>query len=269
MSPHRRWSPALLTLAGLIAAISAVTPPPATAAIRKVVERPLLHLTWHEPYGSPRATTRLAPDCSNATGEDTLFLTFETPKSILHYLSISGALVFEPLDGDTLGSYWDFERGGQNSGNILIGFDPQYSDYYRFSWEGAVEGHVGYTRAAGRGRLDISVNGPNVARGGASIQGQQFLFARVIIVHTPRPLTGCNRPMKITWVAARFPSRFEGDVYALPGARASVTWNAPRGPLPPPTTRFAPLTWLPQEVPPSRKVLETMRGAPTSEPALK
>src|SRR5206468_5790768 len=115
----------------------------------KVVPPPLLHLTWNAPYGEPRARTDIVTNCSVAAHDDTLWLTFEQPSNNLHCLSVSGALVFEPQQGDTLGSLWFFERGGANAGNIFIAYDMLPSPIVEKPWRGLVDGHVGCAHVGG------------------------------------------------------------------------------------------------------------------------
>jgi hypothetical protein len=220
------------------------------------VPPPTVHLTWNAPYGSPRAKTRVSPACNDSTRLDTLWLTFETPVRGIHHTAVSGTVLFEPADGDTLGSFWAFERGGPNAGNILIDFDllPDPDRSFVSPYSALVNGHVGYTRAGGRGRLDLTANGPG-ANGGITQPGAQYCFARIIIREQRTDLTGCERPIAVRWAGARFQTSMEGDLRVTQTAGTTVCWNAARGGVARRRPAFVVETWVPKEAPPSRMVI--------------
>src|SRR5438552_10800329 len=72
---------------------------------------PRIHLSWNAPWNEQGAAKNLTPSCSDTTRIDTLYVTFETPPRVMPLSGIAGVLLFEPVAGDTLGPYWDFERG--------------------------------------------------------------------------------------------------------------------------------------------------------------
>jgi len=248
--PFRRSVPSLLLIVlGVLAAR------PAAAAPRPV-EMPRSHLTWREPWGDPGAATTITRACSDTSTADTLYLTIEAPPHHLPFVGISGALLFEPMQGDTLDPYWHLEHGDDNSGSLLVDFDFLVRGGSTYPWQTLVTGMVGYTRSAGRGRLDFSADVPR-ERTLTLYPGQSYLCVRVALRHKARFASGCAKPVRITWVGGRIRSWRPGSesmAFAL-GPLRSVSANAPRGGVPRRRTGLAVETWVPQYAPPSRATL--------------
>ena len=241
---------ALLAGCGLLVTVPVASEP-------RPDDPPPVHIAWHAPWGSPQATQNLVAECGDTTLVDTLFLTFECPKKYIQRVrGISGALLFEPQAGDTLGAFWFNERGGTNAGNLLVDFDLINTDDAQTPWRAYVAGRVGYAHEAGRGRLDLSADVP-VAKVLNLFPGMTYYFARVTIHRKRCDLAGCLAPMRITWAGGRFRWNRPGskDASFGIGPGQSVTWNAPRSSLACRRTRLAIETWVPPFAPPSRAVL--------------
>ena len=241
----------------VLAILITVLPSPARGGVAvppsvRPAPPPVIHLTWHEPYGSPRATTSNTSSCDDTTTLDTLWLTYECPERVIHAMTVSGSLLFEPQAGEPLGSFWFFERNAANSGNLFVDFNIAFPAPIKTPWSGLgpVLGPVGYTHEGGRGRLDMTALGPD-GQAGVTDRGVLYAFARVIISSRHAELDGCRRAMVIRWAGARFITRFEGDLRVPPGPGQVVTWNAPRGGTPRATARGPAAFWTPARAPQS------------------
>jgi hypothetical protein len=218
----------------------------AAEAPSKHAAAPRVQLSWNAPWGEPRATDALATDCRDTTRSDTLYLTFVAPRNILPLTGLSAVLLFEPEGGDTLGRFWEFERGARNAGNLSVDFEPLASETCDRPWRAAITGSVGYTRAGGRGRLDLSADVPDELAKNL-IPNLCYMGARVVIRHRLSMLPGCSQPVRITWVGGWFRSTRPGgrDIALAMGQDRTVTWNARRGGVSRRRTDLAVETWVP------------------------
>jgi len=246
--------------------------PIALTAPKHPVVRPMppprLHVTWNAPFGDPRARTNLDTNGADTSRVDTLFLSFESPPHNLPLLGLSGALLFEPQAGDTLGSFWAFERTGPNSGNLRVEFDHIWSEYCEMPWNTLVYGHVGYTRAGGRGRLDLSADIVDIGIKNL-FPNRSFCFARIAIDHKRAGLLeGCGRPMSISWVGVQFATYNNLVLRPLPGPGQRVTMNASKRGVASRHLIGLQQAWVPPSAPPSRASLPRAAIPPSPpEPA--
>lgn len=245
-----------------LAVVSTAAPPPTPPE-----DIPLLYLTWHAPYGDPRARTELSVDCRDMSGVDTLYLTFETRHRSMRFTGMSGTLVFEPQAGDTLGRYWFRARGEANEAMTFVDFDLLLNSAYVDSpWEQLVAGSVGFTHVGGRGRLDVSAHvAPKQAKN--LFPGTRYVFSRVKLLRSRGGLPGCDQPMSIAWVGACAYSSLGERMWVPPGPGRRVTLNANGDGVA--TRRYRPVAaWLPRYAPPSWRTVEVgfepMRTTPDS-----
>ena len=232
-------------------------------AAPKPIAPPEGYLSWNAPAGEPLASRNLVPGGLDSTAADQLYLSIRVPRNIVPLVGLSGTLLFEPEDGDTLGAFWDFERGGANAGSLQIDFDKPGTAECTKPWNGLVTGHVGYSRAGGRGRLDLSAD-VTPERAHHLVPSGYYLFARVTVPRTRCALPGCHQPVRITWVGGNLRSSRPGSesIWFGRGPERSVTWNAPPRGMTTRNTRLAVETWVPRFAPPSRKSIQVLESLP-------
>ena len=240
----------------------AAAPTPDT---RPPIPQPILHVTWNAPYGDPRARSSIAPVCTDTTREDTLYVGFETGSRIVRVKNISAVVLFEPQAGDSLGSFWFFERGGANEGSLIVKYDFVNGEYADSPWGvGFAYGHVGYTHDRVRGRLDISANAPPpLVKSWAP--NLVFCFAQITISHRRSNLSGCGRPMSIACVGARFFTVDNREFRAATSPDQRVPWNPRRGGIPRRGARGPLVTWVPDVAPPSRALVNPIVKAASQD----
>ena len=229
--------------------------------------RPELFMSWRAPWGDPRATQTIVADCADTTGADTLYLTIRSPRNVLPLLAMTGTLLFEPQRGDTLGEFWNLERSGANAGHLAVDFDLLSSDLCSSPWKVLVGGSVGYTRAGGRGRLDMTADVP-FAHVYNLHPNECYFFGRVTLHRARGYLAGCGQPMRISWIGGRVRSSRRGSeslAFGI-GPNRTVTWNAQRQGLGTRRTRLAMETWVPRHAPPSRGSLPVVVSSPQVPP---
>jgi hypothetical protein len=240
------WIGAWAAVVVLTAVPNAVASPPAN-------DVPNLYLTWHAPYGDPRARTTLAVDCRDTTGVDVLYLTFETRRQGMRFTGMSGTLVFEPQMGDTLGSYWFRARGEANQAKTFVDFEYFNSETADTPWESRAVGSVGFGHVGGRGRLDMSAHVPP-QQAKNLFPGTRYVVARIKLMRSNGHLPGCDQPMSIAMEAACLYTTL-GRTWIPPGLGHRVTMNAEREGVA--TGRFRPVAvWVPRFAPPSWRTVE-------------
>lgn len=246
MTLVKRFSFLLLGIT-LASSAAASAPPP----VRRI-QQPELFLSWNAPWGEPRASRAIVADCSDTTGEDTLYLTLRSPRNVLPLLGMTGTLLFEPQRGDTLGPFWNLDRTGANAGNLLVDFDLLSSESCSSPWKVLVGGRVGYSHVAGRGRLDITADVP-FAHVYNLYPNECYFFGRVTLRRARASLAGCKQPMRISWIGGRVRSSRKGSESLVLGIgpERTVTWNAPLKGIGTRRTRLAMETWVPRHAPPS------------------
>jgi hypothetical protein len=228
----------------------AITPTGAMKA-RPIVP-PDANLSWNAPWGEPRAVSAITVDCADTSDADTLYMTLRSDRSVVPLLGVTATLLFEPQGGDSLGSFWDLERGGVNNGSLLIDFDLVASENCSTPWKTLVAGRVGYSRVGGRGRLDVSADVPRTAVFNMNT-GNCYILGRITLRRLRGKLAGCRQPMRVSWIGGIIRSTRPGSesLALVPGPGRSVTQNAPRSGIACRRTRLAVETWTPRLAPPS------------------
>jgi hypothetical protein len=203
---------------------------------------PRLHLSWHAPYGAPRAAEVLTSSCGDG-GRDTLFLTFETGMDTTAFLGMESELLFRAPAGDTLGDRW------ADGSNMDVLFPLDSIPGCTRPWRGAQSMSFTYfDRSLGSARLRLSnVRPPQVPV--AVRDSTLYLYARVLIRHPPAGTPGCDQPICVEWSRAEMlaDTTAESTVMADRGSRPFVSVNSPGGavcapfrPEPPPAAEPRP-----------------------------
>jgi hypothetical protein len=221
-----------LVLGSFIATTAAVVPLAPRAIAGSVTlpsSRPaLMYLTWHAPWGQPGATQQLSFTKTDSTRVDTLFLSFDPGANAPGFIGLSAVLYFWPAPGDTLGSFWHFERDGDNSMSCQVSFDV--TGYEAMSpWKNAGMGLPRYDHTRKRGRLPFVYAVP--AGTGTQLEAHKvYCLGRVLISHRRSNLSGYRQPMCIEWGDGEFGLTTEVMAEGTAeGASNVVTWNSPNG----------------------------------------
>jgi hypothetical protein len=202
MSPSRTRRPIRTFLAVLpfVIMLSAAGPvwaeSPAAPDTSARFPDPVVYLSWHSPYGMPRATEDLTPS-HGANQRDTLWLTFE-PRRTSKLFGMSAQIAFRAQPGDTLGDAWRFGGGTTNPHNIVVEF-PQRSWPAKSPWSVPGFGGAHFDRKDGNGRLDI-IFAVNADSAGPVENGGRYAFARILF---PSMTTAeARQAVCIEWVSS-------------------------------------------------------------------
>jgi hypothetical protein len=190
---------------------------------------PELFLSWRQPYGMPGASDTLTIVPGDTSRTDTLFLSFDPGRDAPKFFAMYGRLYFHPQMGDTLGTYWHWERGWYNQGNMRMEFDndgtfPCLQPFVAYGMGAPL-----YEFAPGVGRLDLiyAVRAEDAAPVAA---GTRYCFARVLFRQKKSMLPGSTQPICLEWAEGRL--SFGGaDVVTTNGEHRWVTVNSPNGAL--------------------------------------
>jgi hypothetical protein len=188
-----------------------------------------IYLSWRAPYGSRRAAATLPGSCRDTTVSDTLFLTVEPGKDSPTFAGFSGEIEFTPAAGETLGTYWHFERDGENASGLAMQFTPGpgFDEPAIFQSVGA--GGVVYDHTPERGRLrfvyavDFKTAAPVVA-------GQRYTIARIVLKQRRRGLTGCGAATCVRWRVASLAYGPRDEVTVDRGGSRVLTYGPSRNP---------------------------------------
>lgn len=186
-------------------------------------------VSWDAPFGDPRArTTRLAA-CRDTNAVDTLYLCLRTGVRHPRFVAFTADLYFHAVFGDSLGTFWHFERGAANSGGLSVRYERDASDTTRFTppWRSIGVGVVGYKRAVSSGQLRMAF-AVDTAHAVPLEPGITYTLARIMVRARQNTLTGCSAPTIVEWrtgslafgPGAEFKLHDGGVRWALSGARA-------------------------------------------------
>jgi hypothetical protein len=177
----------------VLAACACVAAAPHVAA----ADPPDIYLTWHAPYGYPRAADTLSATPCDSTMADTLWLSFDPGKASPTYLGYMATLLIHPAFGDTLPAWWTKDFGKGKPPFFDIGLEPVpgygYPMPYRKNGGGGTE-YDGLLKDA-RYRL-IYATPYNDA---AAIERKTYVLARLIIRRPPANDPACGVPICIEW----------------------------------------------------------------------
>ena len=212
----------LLAFAALLALAHV---PPARAA----AGTPEVYLTWHAPYGDPRARDTLSVACGDSTAADTLYMSFTPGKSSETFIGASATVEFHPLGLDSLGPYWTAERDVPLPHLMKVSMEPGLG--YPQPWN--VPGGTGtrWDCPGGKARLRMIYAVP-VEKGIAVTEGGTLVLARIVLKRPPARFGRCVQPVCIEWVDAALafdPGPDGTSMIVHQGDHRFVTWNSPGG----------------------------------------
>lgn len=162
-----------------------------------------LYLSAGAPWGTPGAKTSFNVACGDTVARDTLYLSFEPPVADSGFVAFQGELLFYAQPGDTLGSFWEMERGARNNGGLLVQFGPDETFPQPQPWSTQGVGSVAYDRTAQSGRLRFVFAVPYDHPGPVK-PGTRYVLGRIVLGAKHGGLEGCARPACVEWHTASF-----------------------------------------------------------------
>jgi len=214
---------------------------------------PQLYMAWKAPHGLPGARANLDLTCRDTSEVDTLYLSFETGRDLPAFHGMSATLRIHPADGDSLGPFWFFGRGGANPGVLKIQLDPDGTFPCSQPWVRPGVGVPIFEFHPWAGELSFVYAVP--AGDAVPISGRtRYCFARVLLEQRRCHLPGVRQPVCIEWVKA-FYSGGSRDLPIERGPARYVTLNSPDGSVCGPYRRvIRPRTWRPARLGPDGTV---------------
>lgn len=175
-----------------------------------------IFLTADAPFGAKAARTWFAPVCGDTVHRDTLYLCFEPARDESLFYGFSGEILVYAAPGDTLGGFWQMERGGANNGGMIAQFGPDESFPQPQPWGTQGVGTVLYDRTASSGRFRFLYAVPT---GGAQPvkAGKLYVLGRIVLGQRHAAAAGCERPVCIEWHKASLAFRASGEEQATLG----------------------------------------------------
>jgi hypothetical protein len=160
-----------------------------------------IFLSAGAPWGEPGARTTLRGLCADTVARDTLYLSFEPARDDSAFLTASGDVYFYAQPGDTLGDYWQMEKGGRNNGGLVIQFGPDESFPQPQPWTVPGLAVVKYerTRQSGCFRFVFAVP---MTHPGPVKAGTRYVIGRIVLGAAHAGLGGCERPVCVEWHTA-------------------------------------------------------------------
>jgi len=203
-----------------------------------------IYLSWHAPYGAPRASSTLTVACGDTTRVDTLYMTCDIGTDSPTFLGFQAILTFHLLAGDTLGPSWDFGNETTSPRGVRAIWEADSSLVVRPPW-GGVQGqgaiYYVHTRLTGSLRMGFAIP---IDQALPVHFADRVLLARVLFQH-PAAGTGCDQPVCIAWdwAGLSFAAAWESEITS--GDRF-VSWNSPGGRVCAPfSSARAPRPWKP------------------------
>lgn len=153
------------------------------------------------PWGEPGARSEFRFTCADTVTRDTLYLSFEPAADDSAFLTAGGEVYFYAQPGDTLGSFWEMEKGGRNNGGLVIQFGPDATFPQPQPW--AVQGLavVKYERTAQSGLFRFVFAVP-ATHPGPVRAGTRYVIGRIVLGAKHSGLDGGGKPVCVEWHAA-------------------------------------------------------------------
>jgi hypothetical protein len=192
-----------------------------------------LHMAWHTPWGTPRASDHLVAACIEEDRRDTLVLTFDPGRDSDTFSGVMADLYIRALPGDTLGPMWWFGGGALSDVNLIIEY-PKAGDGTwgpaPIAWKVNGFGVAHYDRTSGTGHLQIVFAVP-YENAGPVKAGQRYAFARLLVLRGKPSKALCKQPICIEWASAglTFDVQAGEEAAATSGGHRFVTWNGRPG----------------------------------------
>ncbi len=182
-----------------------------------------LFLTWHAPYGMPRASTALTVACGDTTAEDTLYLVCDPGNDSPSFLGFDATLFFHAQVGDTLGPYWRSNPDPGDPRILRVLWEPDSTVRFPVPWRSPGLHFLRYDFTRGSGRLRMASGARD--SGYALKYGTKYLLARVAIHHPGLEFPDCAQPICVEWAMTTLSLWFTFDVSINRGDRFA-SWNS-------------------------------------------
>lgn len=185
-------------------------------------DKPKLYLSWHAPYGQPRASDTLWVRGGDG-GKDTLYLTFESGEDWPKYYGFTGTVLFRTGVGDSLSDQWLDEK------NIEVNYMTDSLPGARRMWRGTASTRFSfYDFMRSSGRLILS----SVRHPASPVpikDGVPYLVARVMLAHPTTNTLRWDQPICVEWSGAEFLTDSTGSssARAAHDGRPFVSLNSP------------------------------------------
>jgi hypothetical protein len=211
-----------------------------------------LYLTWHAPFGQPRATDQLTAACGDTTAKDTLYMCFDPGRDVDHFQSFTATLYFWAGGEDSLDAHWRFGEG-RSYRRLVIQYAPDSVPGAEPAWPTSAFASSGYSSTRASGKFRMIAAGP-AGQGWPLQGGKPYVAARFLV---PRPAAldrACDRPVCIEWATAML-GLGGGELPEVKSGQRFVSWNSRGGKVCAPMREFAaPPPWQPkQSLPPGWK----------------
>ena len=212
-------------------------------AVLAQANEPAVYLSWHAPWGEPRATDTLSTNC-DSTAIDTLWLAINPGFSSPTMLGFSVTLLFHPAAGETLSSMWRKSFMEEKIRLLMIDADPSpglgYPQMFRTNGVGAAS--LDMTEHMGRLRIDYATPAPEAI----GITPGLYALARVLVKRPGPPDSRCGEPVCIDWSALELGVAASDDRrLRTHGPHRFVSLNSPGGAILAPYREGERHTWRP------------------------
>jgi hypothetical protein len=215
-------------------------PPQSSASAR-------IFLTWHAPYGQPRASDQLFAACGDTSGLDTLYMCLDPGRDTDHLVGITATVYFWAAAGETLGTHWSF-GDGQDFERLRVEFNPASVPGVEPVCPEAAVARAAYTRTVASGKLLLIVAVPE-AQGRSIRGGTMYALARVLVPRPQSRFPGCDRGICIEWTFSSI-AYDVADEPQINHGQKFVSWNSVNGKSCAPLRQFsAPSPWKPPPQP--------------------
>jgi hypothetical protein len=220
---------------------------PADSALAALPDRgrsPEVFLTWHAPWGEPRATAGLNVTCGDTTRVDTLYLCASPGRDVKQFVGMSGVFVFHAAPGESLDGWWNFPRGRGEASSILLRMDPEPGFGGVQPWPTKGFGMVDLRTSPVDARLAFIYALPTGLATGAR-EDSVYCLAKLLLRRPPSAAT-CGRAVCVEAVDVKLAFGAEVGEFLAVGPNRLAVWNAEAGdPCAPMREGRAPRRWSP------------------------
>jgi len=194
--------------------------------------KPQLYLSWHAPFGSPRASETVFMADGDTTATDTLYLSFDPGHRDTTFLALDATITMRCAEGDTLSPFW---RTGA-MGKVMMGpRNPRVQFNDTGDWPtpspwlavGIGQSAYDWARYSARVRLMYGV-GPQ--QGAPVDSGRIYTIARIVIRHPAAGIANATQPLCFEWTGSTFAySNFEPEESVHYGDHRWASLNSRNG----------------------------------------
>lgn len=177
-----------------------------------------LDLTWNACNLAPGHAVEETFPCGDPTAEHTLFGCFQLPSGYPFAEAMDAIIDFQTPSPE-LGSFWHFETGGCNQGQLQpsIAWPPSCSGVaawpWNFRWRLIAFDYQAGSGGANRARLSLTIDDQGI-HGAQSLQADvnyvafTLTFTTLDAAESGGPCQGCVDPMVLTWSQATIHTTF-------------------------------------------------------------